>query len=204
MQQWESFWKTDKIRTCKKKKQRQKIRKKKLIRCSLPITKVIIPGIAILLKKWLPLNDRQLPICEGQYLSLTSEECWEFAPCSVVVEHIPTSIWPALSYGYKLFTNGRPRNSGVLFLDSAPRHGGAKLRPTCSMAFIPFRSNEKGKEVRRSRWLSYSLHIWWNLFFVKTLFCWCYFQIAANKWLAWGDMSWLCSLPQGILLYVVS
>lgn len=57
----------------------------------------------------------------------------------------PTSIWPALSYVYKLFTNGRPRNSGVLFLDSAPRHGAAKLRSDLSTAFIPFRSNEKWK-----------------------------------------------------------
>lgn len=55
---------------------------------SLPITAVIIPGIAKLLKKWLPPHDRWLPICEGRYRSLTSEECWESSPRSAVAECI--------------------------------------------------------------------------------------------------------------------
>lgn len=41
--------------------------------------------------------------------------------------------------------------------------------------------------------------------FFKNSSCWSFFQSAGrlqavwlNKWLAWGDISWLCSLPKGI------
>lgn len=96
-----TFWKTSGayaasvklIKTHKERKQGDEGEKKNphplsLRQVSLPITTVIIPGIAILLKKWLPPNDRRLPICEGRYLSLTSGECWESSPRSVVAEHI--------------------------------------------------------------------------------------------------------------------
>lgn len=81
-----------------KKKKKKNSHLLSLRQVSLPITTVIIPGIAILLKKWLPPNDRRLPICEGQCLSLTTKVCWESSARSAAAPAAhswPASIWPA-------------------------------------------------------------------------------------------------------------
>lgn len=156
------WWESSKTERQQRKK--NKTHPLSLRQVSLPITTVIIPGIAILLKKWLPPNDRRLPICEGRYLSLTSGECWESSLWSVVAENILGPLQSDLFWVYKLFTNGRPRNSGVLFLDGSLDTEQLNQDQICFVAHTPFRSNEKWEETLGlwywTWWLSSSLHIW--------------------------------------------
>lgn len=167
------------IKTHERKQREKKKPSSALWQVSLPITTVIIPGIAILLKKWLPPNDRWLPICEGRYLSLTSEECWESSPWSVVAEHIlgqlqSDLLW-ALSYVYKLFTNGRLRNSGVLFIN-----GSSDTDQIC-LTLLQTKWEMKGNTGSMTLNMMtkfFPAHLVKSLFSLKTLFCWCFFQRA--------------------------